>query len=748
MRAYVELYWPDGQRVWDVVLCMHEACLTAMSSSCSALELEVFLGFRGADLQMVVRLRSQGCDIVAGEPGPLPDSEDDRGRGLFLMARLADDLELRRDGGLEVRLLKRGAFGPDEGYEVGGGEAVAGGAVPAQVALGPMRSVTAAERLGALFDHVSEGVALCELVEREGRPVDYRILQTNLAFRRQTGLGVHDVDGRLASELSGRGEPPYLEQFVALAAGGGSRVLGLTAPATGRDLRLTALALGAARFATIIEDVTVRKRAVSQLDEAAAALEEAATERRRLRAALTARAETIVAREAELAVQRRRSAGLSAELAVLEGLQRQGSPGGNGDRASGPPPTRGQLTQAQELVERVGLARALNAIDRLLRSALAVDEMMQRALEGAVHSLDADAGTIVLRDGPDWVVAYRWGSSAVAVGVRLSGSAAAEMTAAMAQGEPFATADMRPVAGGVGVAGGYELRGALAVPLVVQDAVIGCLLVSSEQERTFAEAEIDFCRKLGSAVALALENARLLGEQRVMAATLRQHLIPSLPKVAGLELAAASWPAGDATLPGAAFQDVIAPQDGLVLVLIGEVTGRGVAATVMSATVRSAFRALALISSAPELILRQLNRSLLIEPHEDLSANALLVRFDLAAGLLSLASAGHPPPVLVAAAGARLLEVPQGPPLGVIDTGYAARQEPFPAGETLVLSTSGVSEARHEGEMLRERRLLTLLYEARTTEPQALADHLLGAVAASIATPRAAVQVVAVRRRG
>jgi anti-sigma regulatory factor (Ser/Thr protein kinase) len=745
LRDYLELFCPEAQPVWDVVLCIHEACLAAMSHSRSAPEIEVFLGFRGADLQTVVRVRGRGFAIVALESELLPDSEDEQGRGLFLMAQLADEAELRRNGGLEVRLLKRGALGPDEGHEVGESGAVAGDVIAEEAAAGRKRSVADEDRLGVIFDNVSEGVALCELVEHEGRPVDYRILQTNLAFRRQTGLDVHGIGSSLAGELYGPDEPPYLEQLAALAAGGVPRVFEVRAPATGRDLRLTALALGAGRFATITEDVTVRERAVSMLDEAAAALEEAATERRRLRDALTAQAETIGEREAELAAQGRRSAELSAELAVLEGLQRQGSPGGNGNKPSGPPPTKGQLTQAQELVERVGLAKALNAIDRLLRSALDVHEIMQRALEGAVQALAADAGTIVLRDGSDWVVTYQWGFSAAEVGLRVSGSEAADATAAMAQGEPFAMADMQTAASDVGFPGGHDLRGVLAVPLVVQEAVIGCLLFYSEQERTFANAEIDFGRKLGVGIALTLENALLRGEQHAMAATLQQRLIHSLPKVAGLEMAAVSRSASDPALLGGAFHDVIALQDGLMLALIGEVTGRGIAAAVMTETMRSSFRTLALISSAPEFILRQLNRSLLVEPHKDQPATALLARFDLSAGLLSLASAGHPPAVLVSATGARLLEVLQGPPLGVLETGYETRQQPFRAGETLVLYTKGVTEARHEGG---ELRLLALLDEAKTTEPQALADHLLGAVTGDAGTLQAAVQIVTVRRRG
>ena len=139
---------------------------------------------------------------------------------------------------------------------------------------------------------------------------------------------------------------------------------------------------------------------------------------------------------------------------------------------------------------------------------------------------------------------------------------------------------------------------------------------------------------------------------------------------------------------------MIALKDDLVLVLIGDVTGKGIPAAGMTETVRSAFRTLALISTAPEFILRHINRMMLEEPHTDQLVTALLLRIDLGRGVVSLSSAGHPPPVRVTAAGASLVEPPYRPPLGAFGSTYETRQVPLAAGETLVLYTDGVAEAR------------------------------------------------------
>ena len=711
LRDYLERYCRDDTVVWDVVLCVQEACVNAISHGGSPAEIEVFLGFSGHDLQITVKDQGKGFDIGAFDPGAVPDPDAERGRGLYLMARLADEMELRREGGIEVRLLKRDALGepPVEERPVAATSAQA----------------LADDRFRVLFENVTEGVALYELIEREGRAADYRILQANRSFLRQTGLRANGASGWLGSDVFGPGAPPYLEEYAQAVDGAVPRVFEGLAPATGRSLRLTALPMGDGRFATVSEDVTERKRAVAELDRAADALDEAAAERRRLLATIRSQAETIRARESEL----------SARVAALEAQKRRVAA-----------PSEEQRLQARELAERVELAESLNAINRLLHSTLEFDEIMQRALDGGVAALAADAGTIELRDRPDWVVRFQCGFSPEAVGKRLSRGEAPNASRAMAYREPFATADMQAAATDVGFVSEHDLRGVLAVPLFAQDAVIGCLLFYSQAVRVFTDSEIDFGRKLGATVSLALENSRLLAEQRGAATTLQQHLIHPLPEVAGLELAAVSQPASEPALVGGDFHDVIALKDDLVLVLIGDVTGKGIPAAGMTETVRSAFRTLALISTAPEFILRHINRMMLEEPHVDQLVTALLLRIDLGRGLVTFSSAGHPAPVLVGPAGATLLEPTYGPPLGSFVSAFETRRAPLEVGETLVLYTDGLTEARRAGELLGEERLLRLLEEAGTTEPQALVDHLSRAVTEDAGALQDDVQILAVRR--
>ena len=180
--------------------------------------------------------------------------------------------------------------------------------------------------------------------------------------------------------------------------------------------------------------------------------------------------------------------------------------------------------QAADLAERARLAEALNAIDRLVHSTLDFDQIMQRALDDGVQALAVDAGAIEMREQPCWVVRYQRGFADADIGLCLRDGEAPNATQLEKSGEYLTIADMRgdPVAD-VGFVHRYGLRSVLAVPLVGQAVVIGCLLFYGKGARTLSDPEIDFARKLGATVSLACENARLVqAEVQARAETQRE----------------------------------------------------------------------------------------------------------------------------------------------------------------------------------------------------------------------------------
>jgi len=112
----------------------------------------------------------------------------------------------------------------------------------------------------ALFAHMTEGVALHELVRAEdGTPVDYRILDVNPSFEKKTGLAAASVRGALASAVYHERPPPHLELCCRVVASGQPCSFESFFAPLHRHFDVSCFAYGVDLFATVFEDVTERR---------------------------------------------------------------------------------------------------------------------------------------------------------------------------------------------------------------------------------------------------------------------------------------------------------------------------------------------------------------------------------------------------------------------------------------------------------------------------------------------------------
>jgi serine/threonine-protein kinase RsbW len=107
LRDYLRQYCTDRDAIDDVVLCVEEACTNAIRHGGSPDDIEIALHFAHTKLIATVKDHGRGFDVASFDPGLAPDPTSDHGRGLFIIASLMDSLELRLDGGLEVRMARR-----------------------------------------------------------------------------------------------------------------------------------------------------------------------------------------------------------------------------------------------------------------------------------------------------------------------------------------------------------------------------------------------------------------------------------------------------------------------------------------------------------------------------------------------------------------------------------------------------------------------------------------------------------------
>ncbi|WP_437105737.1 SpoIIE family protein phosphatase [Streptomyces sp. enrichment culture] len=243
---------------------------------------------------------------------------------------------------------------------------------------------------------------------------------------------------------------------------------------------------------------------------------------------------------------------------------------------------------------------------------------------------------------------------------------------------------------------------AVVVPLRARREVIGVLTVArGGRGRPFTEEDLPLIDDLVRNIALGVDNARLHQQTHNIAERLQRSLLPVLPEVEHLELAARYAASSTTAQVGGDWYDSFVVPSGDTALVIGDVTGHNLDAAIAMSQLRSMLRGIAVDrQEPPETVLRRLdlaNHSL----HREVTATCL---YGLVKGPadgpweLVHSSAGHLPPLLVGADGrTRYLEDGAGLLLGVDpDTPRPHARDALPAHSTVLLYTDGLVERRDE----------------------------------------------------
>jgi serine phosphatase RsbU (regulator of sigma subunit) len=272
------------------------------------------------------------------------------------------------------------------------------------------------------------------------------------------------------------------------------------------------------------------------------------------------------------------------------------------------------------------------------------------------------------------------------------------------------------------------LRSVLLCPLRARGRTFGVMtFVTAESLRRFDEDDRDFAEQIATRAAMAVDNARLATERQQIANTLQRSLLPNVvPSIEGWEIATMYRPSGTAevTEVGGDFYDFYSTPAGWV-VLLGDVTGKGVEAAAMTALVRHGARLLSKQEPSLGRIFERLDEAL--REHGGLSlCTAICVR--LQGDHVVIASAGHPAPLIVRDDG-RIREIgASGPLLGAWSgETWIDRKVPIAPDETLIIYTDGVTDAQGEIERFGTERFGRLLVDHAGESPSELLDALAAA---------------------
>jgi serine phosphatase RsbU (regulator of sigma subunit) len=204
-------------------------------------------------------------------------------------------------------------------------------------------------------------------------------------------------------------------------------------------------------------------------------------------------------------------------------------------------------------------------------------------------------------------------------------------------------------------------------------------------------------RLAGELEKIASENARLLADQRSVAYTLQHSLLPDeLPEMPGLELGVRYVAGVEGVDIGGDWYDVVPVDEDRLFFVVGDVSGRGVRAATIMASLRYAIRAYTAQGDDPATVLTKLSKLLSIG-RDGYFATVLCGVIDVKRHEVTLASAGHPYPLLVTNGHADYVTMNNGVPVGVVaPDGYQRVIVSIPARATLLVFTDGLVERRGE----------------------------------------------------
>ncbi len=291
------------------------------------------------------------------------------------------------------------------------------------------------------------------------------------------------------------------------------------------------------------------------------------------------------------------------------------------------------------------------------------------------------------------------------------------------------------------------LRSILCVPLKVQGRITGVIYVDNRlQAGLFTPDDLELLSAIAHSAAIAIENARLyrvavekgrMERELQVAHELQASLLPrTTPQVPGWEFAAAWQPARQTS---GDYYDFFAAREGEVGLVIGDVSGKGMAAALFMTLTRSIVRASLAQPAALAEAIERANRLICADSTAGMFVTLFCAEIELATGQVTYVNAGHNPPLLISdGEGEQRLEelYPTGMALGILeDALFEQRTVQMMPGDLLLLYTDGVPDAtRDNGERFQMPRLRQVILDQGNGAAGDVLSALSGSVAAFTGT--------------
>ena len=392
-------------------------------------------------------------------------------------------------------------------------------------------------------------------------------------------------------------------------------------------------------------------------------------------------------------------------------------------------------------------ARNLNALLRVskaLATEIRLDDLLQVIVEKAAEVMDADRATLFLYDESRNEL---WSKTTqrleikeirLPLGVGIAGNVAKTRTAINI---PDTSADAR-FDPDFDKETGYRTRSILCLPLIGNgDRLIGVIQVlNKKDQQVFNEADESLLGGLSAHITVALERARLIEayveKERMEEALKLAHdiqmsmlpkIFPPFPERHEFDIFAAIAPAKEV---GGDLYDFFFIDDDHLCFAIGDVSGKGVPASLFMAVTKTLFKATAGNGGAPGEILARLNAEICRDNESCMFVTLFCAILNIRTGQVDYSNGGHNLPYYLHHSGVTPLENLGGRALGVVEQSpYMSGRMILSPGEALLLYTDGVTEAMDSRERLySDQRLEQFLASNRGSSPRQIIDDLVSDV--------------------
>jgi sigma-B regulation protein RsbU (phosphoserine phosphatase) len=351
--------------------------------------------------------------------------------------------------------------------------------------------------------------------------------------------------------------------------------------------------------------------------------------------------------------------------------------------------------------EAYNAEQILSELSEQVRSILDAHELLDTVARRISQSLHVDRVAVLLQDGG-------WYRPALAIGY------GAPLDFALPADAPAVTqlrSSRAPVAvaeGNASGAGLERLDAQLLLPLASKKELLGFIsLGPKKSEEPYSASDTSLLRTVAAQTGMALENSRLseaiasemaqrelLSREIEIAREVQQRLFPqTMPEVPALQYAGHCRPARGV---GGDYYDFLALTGGSLGIAIGDVSGKGIPAALLMASLQASVRGQSLTRGKDVAgLMANVNRLVFDASQSNRYATFFYAQFEPATRNLVYTNGGHNPPVVLRGADAIPLEV-GGPPVGLFrETSYEQAEMQLEPGDLLIFFTDGISEAEN-----------------------------------------------------